>query len=290
MRTIIPILTLLNAQSTSIQSPVQKINEVNSKLLPVLHELVETSVFRYFKANLNKECEFWREDLLCTLQDCSVQPAAEKEIPDEWKMEALSEVNYKQNGFGLIRQCVQNEQDFCLMDDEDIDGVYINLLVNPERYTGYAGESAARVWSSIYNENCFDIQRIGTAEGLISKGQCNEKQVFYKLISGLHTSISMHICGEWLDRSTGEWIKNATCYAQRIQWHPDRVDNLYFLWSVTVRAVSKLLPFLQNYPFCDGAADHNVRGLIDQVISEISSLPPTFDETQLFVDAPFRVY
>jgi ABC-type tungstate transport system permease subunit len=32
---------------------------------------------------------------------------------------------------------------------------YVNLAKNPERYTGYKGQSAARVWRSIYGENCF---------------------------------------------------------------------------------------------------------------------------------------
>lgn len=34
-------------------------------------------------------------------------------------------------------------------------GAYVNLLQNSERFTGYAGPSAARVWKSIQQENCF---------------------------------------------------------------------------------------------------------------------------------------
>lgn len=33
--------------------------------------------------------------------------------------------------------------------------VYVNLLDNPETYTGYSGPSAHRVWQSIQKENCF---------------------------------------------------------------------------------------------------------------------------------------
>ncbi len=32
---------------------------------------------------------------------------------------------------------------------------YVNLVKNPERYTGYKGDSALKVWKSIYQENCF---------------------------------------------------------------------------------------------------------------------------------------
>ena len=38
-----------------------------------------------------------------------------------------------------------------------IEGVYVDLTDNPERFTGYAGQSSARVWKAIYEENCFNI-------------------------------------------------------------------------------------------------------------------------------------
>ena len=33
--------------------------------------------------------------------------------------------------------------------------IYVDLLLNPERFTGYSGASAHRLWNSIYKENCF---------------------------------------------------------------------------------------------------------------------------------------
>lgn len=32
---------------------------------------------------------------------------------------------------------------------------YVDLSLNPERYTGYAGPSAERIWKAVYRENCF---------------------------------------------------------------------------------------------------------------------------------------
>ena len=49
-------------------------------------------------------------------------------------------------------------------------GAYVNLLQNPEEYTGYSGPSAARVWQSIQHENCF-----GGVDDI-----CVEKRVFYR--------------------------------------------------------------------------------------------------------------
>lgn len=174
------------------------------------------------------------------------------------------------------------------MDDEaSSEGVYVDLIANPERFTGYAGPSAARVWDAIYNENCFNVaqrmqldsdceqcslDRESEAEELkellqtsastgLSMAQnpaaiplvpssepehghdhqhihdsktktltfadtskafdpisplaagaaqddeiCLEKRVFYRMISGLHASISIHICDEYLNQSTGVWV------------------------------------------------------------------------------------
>ena len=33
----------------------------------------------------------------------------------------------------------------------------MDLYENPERFTGYAGASANKVWKAIYEENCFDV-------------------------------------------------------------------------------------------------------------------------------------
>jgi hypothetical protein len=178
--------------------------------------------------------------------------------------------------------------------ESDVDGEYINLLKNPERYSGYAGPSAARVWSAIYNENCFSPSggpapksvRNDTQDRLSSKfspkeDTCHEKQVFYKIVSGLHTSISMHICADWLDRKTGHWIRNATCYEQRIGGFPDRIENLYFYWSVMVRAITKLSPYLENHPYCDGIEDANqIKSYVSRVVEEVNNCPPTFDEKE----------
>ena len=43
-----------------------------------------------------------------------------------------------------------------LSDEQQGDGTnYIDLVPNPERYTGYSGHSPRRIWNAIYRENCF---------------------------------------------------------------------------------------------------------------------------------------
>jgi hypothetical protein len=35
---------------------------------------------------------------------------------------------------------------------------------------------------------------------------CLEKRVFWRLISGMHSSISTHLCYDFLNQTTGEWV------------------------------------------------------------------------------------
>jgi hypothetical protein len=47
-------------------------------------------------------------------------------------------------------------------------------MLNPERFTGYAGESAHKVWRAIYEENCFGLtEKVGIeydADGSLNGG------------------------------------------------------------------------------------------------------------------------
>ena len=45
---------------------------------------------------------------------------------------------------------------FIISDESSPTLEYVNLLLNPEGYTGYAGDDAHKIWNSIYNENCFN--------------------------------------------------------------------------------------------------------------------------------------
>jgi hypothetical protein len=98
--------------------------------------------------------------------------------------------------------------------DGPADSIFVDLIENPERFTGYTGHSAHKVWKAIYEENCFGVvpylppSRAKTEEGgggfvtgLAStdlrslmgslagprdtgEEMCLEKRVFYRIISG----------------------------------------------------------------------------------------------------------
>lgn len=60
-----------------------------------------------------------------------------------------------QKEFELWKAFDDAQDNFCIINENDNEAKYVDLLLNPERYTGYRGKSAHRVWNSIYNENCF---------------------------------------------------------------------------------------------------------------------------------------
>ncbi|KAI8601746.1 endoplasmic reticulum Oxidoreductin 1-domain-containing protein [Dissophora ornata] len=276
--------------------------------------------------NLYGTCPFWTENHLCTNKDCGVAVIDERTIPEEWTSAALGAISSPTNGmsFQPYKSCQLKDQDFCQVDDEALsEGVYVDLMENPERFTGYSGPSAAKVWDAIYNENCFNIaQKMQAASdceqcsldqaanagsnhgatfsttpipsealGAFAAGSsqdeeiCLEKRVFYRMISGLHASISIHICDEHFNQTSGVWGPNLECFVSRVGAHPDRLENIYFDYAILVRAVTKLSGYLKDYEFCTGhpKEDARVKAMVDRLIATSTKSPAIFDEKAMFV-------
>lgn len=104
------------------------------------------------------------------------------------------------------------------------------------------------------------------------------------LFAGLHASISIHICAEYLDQTSGEWRPNLECFITRIAEHPERLQNVYFNYVLMLRALRKAAPYLRAYNYTtgnqaiDSATQQSVTGLLDRA----ESCSATFDETSMF--------
>ena len=73
---------------------------------------------------------------------------------------------------------------FCTVDNDDCDGVYVDLIENPERFTDYSGPSSHKVWSSIYDQNCFVTESKLSKEPINNWNSCEERKLFYRIVSG----------------------------------------------------------------------------------------------------------
>ncbi|PSN63441.1 endoplasmic oxidoreductin [Corynespora cassiicola Philippines] len=115
---------------------------------------------------------------------------------------------------------------------------------------------------------------------------CLEKRVFYRVVSGMHASISTHLCWEYLNQTTGQWGPNLACYEQRLHKFPDRISNIYFNYALVMRAVGKIKQHVQDYSFCseDPEQDLRTKNSVLRLASAIPSGSEIFDETVMFQD------
>ncbi|KAF4788473.1 ERO1-like protein alpha [Turdus rufiventris] len=162
----------------------------NYKLFPRLNELLESDYFRYYKYseeanNLAAECE-----------EAKRLGAVDDSLSKETRQAVLQWARHD-----------DSSDSFCEADDtHSPEAEYVDLLLNPERYTGYKGPDAWKIWNSIYEENCFKPQNVkrplasGRGHTFYKwlKGVCVEKRAFYRLISGLHASINIHLSARYL--------------------------------------------------------------------------------------------
>lgn len=265
------------------------VDALNKEVLHlVLQELVKTPFFRYYKVKLWCDCPFWPDDGMCQLRDCSVCECPESEFPAAFRS---SEDASCQEGRpeGVVDRTLDatafhgwvDKDNPWTIDDETESGdlTYVNLLLNPEKYTGYKGESARRIWEAIYSQNCFENGE---------KDSCTERRVFYRLISGLHTSISTHIAADYLmDESTNLWGRNTSLMHDRVLRHPERVQNLYFTYLFVLRALLKAEKYLSEAEYSTGndAEDHLTHKLMVALVGSErlrTACPIPFDEAKMW--------
>ncbi|XP_008335408.1 ERO1-like protein alpha [Cynoglossus semilaevis] len=306
----------------------------NQQLFPKLQKLLQSDYFRFYKVNLDKPCPFWVVQSHCGLRDCAVKPCSPSDVPEgirsshqnKYSAEANEDLEQceKAHHLGAVDVSLSKEtkeallgwnkydddaERFCVADDEESpDAQYVDLLLNPERYTGYKGPEAWHIWNSIYEENCFKpytVQRPLTNNPYQSstggspfyswlQGQCVEKRAFYRLISGLHASINIHLSARYLleDSWHQKWGHNVAEFRQRFDEEltagegPKRLRNLYFLYLIELRALAKVLPFFEQKSFQlytgRPEKDREQKELLLQVLQLTRSFPLHFDETLLF--------
>ncbi|CAI5490595.1 unnamed protein product, partial [Closterium sp. Naga37s-1] len=290
----------------------ETVDELNSHVLqPLLTQLVNTTFFKYFKVRLWCDCPFWPDDGMCHSRDCSVGECKDDEVPpalrcpsppapsllpadvDEPRDADLDpsadESASAESAAGSVDRTVDRsafqawvEADNPWTSDDESDTasqVYVNLALNPERYTGYGGDSARRIWQAIYQESCFQD---GT------KDECTERRVLYRLISGLHQAISVHVAASQIwDSAAGQWGPNITIFHHRVAKFPERLANLYFTFLFVLRAATKAADFLSRASYDTGnpLEDHQTAALVQQVVRNErlqAACPLPFDEARMW--------
>uniref|UniRef100_A0A8C5B7K9 ERO1-like protein alpha n=1 Tax=Gadus morhua TaxID=8049 RepID=A0A8C5B7K9_GADMO len=288
----------------------------NDQLFPKLQKLLESDYFRFYKVNLDKPCPFWTDNNQCGMSSCAVQPCSPNEVPEGIKSSNHKSVTDSQaEPYGRGPADVDVVVVVVVSDVESPDAQYVDLLLNPERFTGYKGPAAWQIWNSIYEENCFkpftvrrpvypQVFRSGqgkdarqTCFSCFSScpGQCVEKRAFYRLISGLHSSINIHLSARYLMDDNWfqkKWSHNVSEFQQRFDSEltagegPKRLRNLYFLYLIELRALAKALPFFQQSSFQlytgQPRKDQAHKELLLEVLRLADTFPLHFNENSLF--------
>nr|XP_051178510.1 endoplasmic reticulum oxidoreductin-2-like isoform X3 [Lolium perenne] len=236
----------------------ETVDAINEEVLnPILQDLVALPFFRYFKAKLWCDCPFWPDDGMCRLRDCSVCECPDNEFPEPFKKpySGLSPEN-------MI--CQEGKPE-----------ATVDRTLDTKVFKG---------WVETDNPWTADDE----TDNDPSEDMCQEKKALYKLISGLHSSISVHIAsGYLLDESANEWGHNLTLLHDRVLKYPERVQNLYFTYLFVLRAVTKAADYLEQAEYNTGnpVEDLKTQSLVKQLLYNEklrSACPLPFDEAKLW--------
>nr|XP_040576557.1 ero1-like protein [Lepeophtheirus salmonis] len=309
----------------------------NIKIFPRMMSILTRDYFRYFRYNAKKPCPFWKDMGKCKSSNCGVRACSIKDLPEGILAEDSAKANgdakrkYKEstcseegqdNGNAVddtISEKTRSDLeawnthdesviDFCDRDEEycpDCD--YVDLTLNPERFTGYDGEASHRIWRAIYEENCFRPTNVDFSKGFkeaflhsrVEKDMCLEKRAFYRALSGLHTSITIHLCANYLLSKNGKgnlpvkstWGPNLEEFISRFDpkrtknQGPHWLKNLYFVYLLELRAITKASDYLSKQLFYTGneEEDKDTQIAIKEILNLLRSFPSeTFDETTMF--------
>uniref|UniRef100_A0A8C6DX98 Endoplasmic reticulum oxidoreductase 1 beta n=1 Tax=Moschus moschiferus TaxID=68415 RepID=A0A8C6DX98_MOSMO len=274
---------------------IDSIDNFNTfKIFPKIKKLQERDYFRYYKVNLKRPCPFWAEDGHCSIKDCHVEPCPESKIPVGIKAGNSNKYSKVANNTKELEDCEQasklgainstlsnqskeafidwaryddSQDHFCELDDERSPAAqYVDLLLNPERYTGYKGSSAWRVWNSIYEENCFKPRSV------------------YRPLNPLAPSRET-----WGKPSWGPNMKEFKRRFDPVETKgegPRRLKNLYFLYLIELRALSKVAPYFERsvVDLYTGNVqeDADTKTLLLNIFQDTKSFPMHFDEKSMF--------
>lgn len=305
----------------------------NRKIFPRLKSLMAKDFFRYFQYQPNKKCPFWDSSSgKCASNYCQVKSCATTDLPPgisgelveprgEEGCEAGSDTDDKVDDTMSERETndLRNwarhddaETNFCELESESCsDCVHVDLTKNPERYTGYSGEASRRVWRTIYEENCFSaasssgssspatFTALAAPDSGVS-GLCLEKRAFYRAVSGLHTSITIHLAANYPQQQqpggapflqqSDSWGPNLELFHQRFDPEltagqgPFWLKNLYFVYLLELRALAKAADYLARQTFFTGREQEDKETVIavKELLSLVKSFPDHFDETSMF--------
>eukprot|EP01087_Luapelamoeba_hula_P013219 TRINITY_DN3780_c0_g1_i2.p1 TRINITY_DN3780_c0_g1~~TRINITY_DN3780_c0_g1_i2.p1 ORF type:complete len:508 (-),score=82.88 TRINITY_DN3780_c0_g1_i2:28-1551(-) len=254
-----------------------------------LEALRASTFFKFFKVNPFRDCSLWVEEYLCSMIEgggCGICVCDEEEIPKPWTLDQFSNDYVDSTVPTSLQQWNEDTREVWTNIQNDPQAVYLNLDLNPERYTGYGGYQSTRIWTAIYKENCFLHEPTQNN----TQQPCFEERVLFRLISGFHASTTAHICESYHNPVTGKWYPHTEMFKWRLAANPEHIKNIYFTLLFLLRATAHAAPFLHAYPYNTGnpVDDHKVTVKMGELLKMdlLQTCAPTFNESLMFQSEP----
>ncbi|KAF0992664.1 hypothetical protein HZS_2155, partial [Henneguya salminicola] len=270
---------------------------------PLISDLVKMNYFRYYKVNLNRECEFWPEEKKCVLKNCNVDSCTENNAEKDHETCSIGsdlplhnvDTGLSPEEMKMIKELGSEDKsiDFIQIKDYLEDSQYVDLVKNPERYTGYAGQGSAKIWRSIFQENCLTSkQKIINGN---SSETCLEFQIISRILSGFRTSVGIHASSRFpleSNRFQTTWGINYESLEKRFA--PENTDSqgsrwiqdTFFAYSIVHRAILKSSPLWLLLDIKTGSSleDKKTKEMIKEFMVILEKAPGTFREQVMFTD------
>lgn len=121
------------------------------------------------------------------------------------------------------------------------------------------------------------------------------------MISGLHTSINIHLSAKYLHKGVlnqpDYWARNVEEFSRRFDPEttnglgPQWLKNLYFIYLVELRAITKAIPYFEKETFFAGKSskdDEDTKIAVFELLNLTKTFKNHFDETILFKGDPLE--
>lgn len=225
--------------------------QINNKVHSLINKMVKEQYFRIFKVDLDEECKYWDKPEKCALSQCMLSDdnLDESDSVKGYNVDtSLTEEDKKFTQFIPIEYYKNISNNFWMDDPYTNDGAsFIDIVNNPETHTGYNG---SHIWQSIYSENLSKMD---------FKTDGDHKNLLYNLISGIQTSVNMHISQDYLYSGSTAFSKNNQIFYDRIGQYPERVKNLFYLYWYLLDVIGDIDTMLPNYTYYANNTKENKR-------------------------------
>ena len=269
----------LPREKRNADSPTQ-FGTLIDQIRPILAELTQQTFFQYFRVDVSKNCPFWGNEAKCTKPafcklncECPV-----KKLPSTWVAEDLKireNEGFSKIEFSDMMKPIKQKKDKWSFDEITDHSIYVDLLNDKEQYTGYQGQ---KIWNSLYEDHCMKL--VNT---------CGSGDFLYKMISGMHTSVSTHLTEYFVE--FGKFNRSQIVYAndqmyfEKVGDYPDRIESLIFAVQILLRSFVRYVDLIRDFNIDTGEFNNDMKTkqLLHKLVNLVGNQKDkSFDDKLIF--------